>query len=314
MRLRLYFCLLCLLGTSHALAADNSRVLTTIKPLQQIAAAVLDGVDSPALLMEPGASPHTYALRPSDRRALAAAERIYWVGPELELFLEDLLERQNNSVALLHLPQMSIREQLQSHNFQQEEPSGHAGHNTHGHEHGHGHDHGSLDPHIWLSPTNARAIARYMAEDLANVYPQQVEQLKANLAVFEQRLKAVDASLQARLSALQNKPYFVFHDGYGYFEDHYGIRPQGIFSLSHEVQPGARHVNQLRQQLQEAGPSCVFTEPQFTPRLVSSLTEGLPVSVGALDPLGSAIDVGPKGYERMLEDIAGALATCLETL
>lgn len=314
MRLRLYFCLICLLGASHALAADNSRVLTTIKPLQQIAAAVMDGIDSPALLMEPGASPHTYALRPSDRRALAAAERIYWVGPELELFLEDLLERQENSVALLHLPQMSVREQLQSHNFQQEEPSGHAGHDTHGQEHGHGHDHGSLDPHIWLSPTNARAIARYMAEDLASVYPQQSDQLQANLAVFEQRLAAVDASLQARLNVLQDKPYFVFHDGYGYFEDHYGIRPRGIFSLSHEVQPGARHVNQLRQQLQAAGPSCVFTEPQFTPRLVNSLTEGLPVSVGVLDPLGSAIEVGPKGYERMLEDIAGALASCLETL
>ncbi|WP_339843160.1 zinc ABC transporter substrate-binding protein ZnuA [uncultured Halopseudomonas sp.] len=310
MRLRLYFSLLCLLGAAPALAAENARVLTTIKPLQQIAAAVMDGVDTPALLMEPGASPHTYALRPSDRRALAGAERIYWVGPELELFLQDLLERQDNSVALLHLPQMTVREQMQSHNFQNEKPADHHGHDTHGHHH----DHGSLDPHIWLSPANASAIARYMAEDLASVYPQQADQLQANLDLFEQRLTAMDNNLRARLSTLQKKPYFVFHDGYGYFEDHYGMRPQGIFSLSHEVQPGARHINQLRQQLQAAGPSCVFTEPQFTPRLINSLTEGLPISVGTLDPLGSAIDVGPQGYERTLEDIAGALAGCLETL
>lgn len=306
MRLSLLVLMLCWLGLTPAIAAQDARVLTTIKPLQQIASAVLHGIDTPALLMDPGASPHSYALRPSDRRALAEAERIYWVGPELELFLQDLLERQDNAVGLLHLPQMTVREQLQSHNFQ---------HDSHGHgAHGDHHDHGSLDAHIWLSPDNAVTIARHMAGDLASLYPQQVDQLQANLAAFEQRVTALDETLKARLAPLQDKAYFVFHDGYGYFEDHYGIRPQGIFSLSHEVQPGARHVNQLRQQLQAAGPSCVFTEPQFTPRLVNSLTQGLPVSVGTLDPLGTAGEIGPQGYEDMLGDIGNALAECLETL
>lgn len=310
MRLRLFLCLLCWIGLTSAHAADNARVLTTIKPLQQIATAVMHGVDTPALLMDPGASPHTYALRPSDRRALAGAERIYWVGPELEMFLQDLLERQENSVDLLHLPNMTVREQVQVHNFQEDEHADHHG----GHAHGHGHDHGSLDAHIWLSPTNASVIAGYMAEDLASLYPQHAERLQTNLTAFRQRLAKLDEQLKARLAPLKDKPYFVFHDGYGYFEDHYGIRPQGIFSLSHEVQPGARHVNQLRQRLQAAGPSCVFTEPQFTPRLVNSLTQGLPVSVGILDPLGGATEVGPTGYEQMLADTGNALADCLEAL
>jgi zinc transport system substrate-binding protein len=309
MRLRVFFCLLCWLGLTPAQAAESPRVLTTIKPLQQIAAAVMHGIDNPGLLMEPGASPHTYALRPSDRRALAQAERIYWIGPELELFLEDLLERQNNAVALLHVPKMAVREQLQSHNFQPEQKS-----TTSEQEHSDHHDHGSLDAHIWLSPTNARVIARKMATDLSELYPQQIDLLQSNLATFEQRLTAMDTALQARLAPLKDKPYFVFHDGYGYFEDYYGVRPWGIFSLSHEVQPGARHVNLLRQQLQTAGPSCVFTEPQFTPRLVNSLTQGLPVSIGVLDPLGDAIDIGPEGYALTIEAIAGTLADCLETL
>jgi zinc transport system substrate-binding protein len=310
MQLRLLFCLLCGLGLTPVLAAESPRVLTTIKPLQQIASAVMQGIDSPGLLMEPGASPHTYALRPSDRRALAQAERIYWVGPELELFLQDLLQRQDNAVALLHLPQMKVRDQLQSHNFQEREQAATKAEDTHGHEH----DHGSLDAHIWLSPANARVIAAYMADDLTRVYPQHADLLQFNLAAFEQRLVKLDDALRKRLNLLKDKPYFVFHDGYGYFEGHYGLRPQGVFSLSHEVQPGARHVNLLRQQLQAAGASCVFTEPQFTPRLVNSLTQGLPISVGVLDPLGSEVEVGPRGYERMLENIADALAGCLETL
>ncbi len=310
MRLRLLLCLLCWLGLTPALAAETPKVMTTIKPLQQIAAAVMHGIDSPGLLMEPGASPHTYALRPSDRRALAQAQRIYWVGPELELFLQDLLERQNNAVDLLHLPQMNVRDQVQSHNFQQRENATAENDDAHGDHH----DHGSLDAHIWLSPANARVIARHMAADLSGLYPQQADLLQSNLATFERRLTAMDKALRARLAPLKDTPYFVFHDGYGYFEDYYGLHPRGIFSLSHEVQPGARHVNLLRQQLQAAGPSCVFTEPQFTPRLVNSLTQGLPVSVGALDPLGDAIEVGPLGYMRTLEAIAGTLADCLEAL
>ena len=310
MRLSLLVLLLCWLGLAPAVAAQDVRVLNTIKPLQQIASAILHDIDTPALLMDPGASPHSYALRPSDRRALAEAERIYWVGPELELFLQDLLERQDNAVDLLHLPNMTVREQQQSHNFQHDPKPAHGKHEAHGHHH----DHGSLDAHIWLSPDNAITIARYMSTDLASLYPQHADQLQANLAAFEQRVSALDETLKARLAPLKDKAYFVFHDGYGYFEDHYGIRPQGIFSLSHEVQPGARHVNQLRQQLQAAGPSCVFTEPQFTPRLVNSLTQGLPVRVGKLDPLGAAAEIGPRGYEQMLGDIGNALAECLEAL
>ncbi|WP_022962083.1 zinc ABC transporter substrate-binding protein ZnuA [Halopseudomonas pelagia] len=309
MLLRSLLMLLCSLGLSFSALADSAKVLTTIKPLQQIAAAVMEGVDTPAVLLPPGNSPHNYALRPSDRRALLDAERIYWIGPELELFLKNVLERQGNAQALLHLPGMRVREQLQSINFLEDE-----GARSHSHDHGHKHDHGSLDAHIWLSPDNARHIARFIAEDLTSVYPQQADRLHTNAEAFAERLTALDARLKARLEPLQDRAYFVFHDGYGYFEDHYGLRPRGIFSLSHEVQPGARHINLLRQQLQKAGASCVFTEPQFTPRLVDSLTQGLPVELGELDPLGGAIDVSAQGYEQTLQSLAEHLAGCLEKL
>lgn len=309
MLLRLMLLLLCSLGLSFPVLADSAKVLTTIKPLQQIAAAVMDGVDTPAVLLPPGNSPHNYALRPSDRRALLNAERIYWIGPELELFLEEVLGRQGNAQALLHLPGMRVREQLQSINFQEDESE-----HNHGHDHGHDHDHGALDSHIWLSPDNAVHIARFMAEDLASLYPQHAERLSSNAEAFAKRLSALDARLKERLGPLQDQAYFVFHDGYGYFEDHYGLSPRGIFSLSHEVQPGARHINLLRQQLQKAGASCVFTEPQFTPRLVDSLTQGLPVEKGELDPLGGGIQISASGYEQTLNSLAEQMANCLEKL
>ncbi|UAW98481.1 zinc ABC transporter substrate-binding protein ZnuA [Halopseudomonas nanhaiensis] len=323
-------CFAVVMGLTLAVAAraDEPRVLTTIKPLQLIAAAVLDGVAEPQLLLPVGASPHSYALRPSERRALDEAQRTYWVGPELELFLEHLLESRDTDMALMHAkgiklrpvdPEAADEHAHDSHDHGQREHAEH-GHDEHkvehhGHADEHEHHHsGTHDAHIWLSPDNAIAIAHVMAADLASLFPAHGERLNDNAQRFESQVTELDARLQRRFEPLGDKPYFVFHDGYGYLEDHYGIRARGIFSLSHEVQPGAQHVAQLREQLQQAGSSCVFSEPQFTPRLIESLTAGLDVRTGELDPLGGSAPVSAQGYVEFVESLGGTLAECLEAL
>lgn len=278
----------------------DSRVLTSIKPIQQISAALLDGIDEPAALLPPGASPHAFALRPSDRRALSSAERIYWVGPDLERFLDSLLHDNPQARELMKVPGLALRE------FDEE-------HAEHGHD-DHHHDAGNLDPHIWLSPANALAIAQWMKADLAPLYPEQQARLDANLQHFEARIRAAQDQLHARFAPLKDKPYFVFHDGYGYLEEYLGIEHRGVFSLAHEIQPGARHVNALRDQLRSAGRACVFSEPQFTPRLINSLTEGLPVETAQLDPLGADIAINADGYIDLLYALTNNLAGCLESL
>lgn len=310
-RLFAVLCSLFLAGSAHA---DTVRVMASIKPLQQIAAAVLDGVDTPAALLPAGASPHSFALRPSDRRALASAERVYWVGPSLELFLESTLHELPSERELAEIPGLHLRhfsEGAGKHEEHEHEAHAHDSHEDHA---GHNHRPGSLDPHIWLSPENAVIIARWMKDDLAPLYPEQQAQLDANLASFEQRMQALDQQLVERFAPLKNKAYFVFHDGYGYLEDYLGITHHGVFTLAHEIQPGARHVNELRNALKAAVPACVFSEPQFTPRLVNSLTEGLPVKSAQLDPLGSAIEVGPQGYEQQLKALIDSWAGCLESI
>jgi zinc transport system substrate-binding protein len=287
-----------LLLSSSALA--DSRVLTSIKPIQQISAALLDGIDEAAVLLPPGASPHAFALRPSDRRALSSAERIYWVGPDLERFLDSLLHDNPQARELMDVPGLALRE------FDEE-------HAEHGHD-DHHHDAGNLDPHIWLSPANALTIAQWMKADLEALYPDQQAQLAANLQRFEARITAEQEALQTRFAPLKDKPYFVFHDGYGYLEEYLGIEHRGVFSLAHEIQPGARHVNTLRHQLRSAGRACVFSEPQFTPRLVNSLTDGLPVETAQLDPLGANIEVGADGYIELLNSLTSSWAGCLESL
>ncbi|TLP54134.1 MULTISPECIES: zinc ABC transporter substrate-binding protein [Pseudomonas] len=282
------------------------RVLTSIKPLQQIAAAVQDGVGSPDVLLPPGASPHHYALRPSDVRKVGDADLLYWIGPDMENFLPRVLGgRSKPSVAVQSLPGMQLR---------------HFGEDSHSHDEAdhddHDHDHrpGSLDAHLWLSSVNARVIATKMAADLAAADPANAARYQANLKQFVERLDALDVRIKQRVAGIADKPYFVFHEAFDYFEAAYGLKHTGVFSVASEVQPGAQHVAAMRKRLQEVGKTCVFSEPPLRPRLAETLTTGLPVRLAELDALGGTDPVDGKGYERLLEKLGGDLAGCLEQL
>ncbi|MGY8819441.1 MAG: zinc ABC transporter substrate-binding protein [Pseudomonadales bacterium] len=321
---------------SSAQAHAEIEVLTSIKPLQLIAAAVQDGVGKPAVLLPPGASPHHYAMRPSDVRQIRSADLFYWIGPDMEGFLAPVLEgRKRPSVAIQSLPGLTLRhfgdaagEHEAEHDRHEEHAheahgehseQAHDEHDDHAHEadhdeHDHAHRPGSLDAHLWLLPANAVTIAEGMAQDMAKADPGNAERYRANLAAFKQRLGALDKRLSQRLSETRAKPFFVFHEAFDYFEAAYGIKHAGVFSAGGEAQPGARHVAAMRERLEQAGPSCVFYEPPVRPRLADSLIRGLPVKVTELDALGHGIDASAGGYEQLIDNLGRSLAGCLESL
>ncbi|MDD1015568.1 zinc ABC transporter substrate-binding protein [Pseudomonas sp. TNT2022 ID1025] len=288
-----------------AQAQAEVRVLTSIKPLQQIAAAVQDGVGTPEVLLPPGASPHHYALRPSDVRRVGDVELLYWIGPDMEGFLPRVLKsRSKPSIAVQDLPGLQLR---------------HFGEDSHSHDedhddHDHDHRPGSLDAHLWLSSVNARVIAAKMAADLSTADPVNAARYQSNLNAFGERMDALDARLKQRMAGISGKPFFVFHEAFDYFEAAYGLKHTGVFSVAAEVQPGAQHVAAMRKRLQEVGKTCVFSEPPLRPRLAETLTAGLPVTLAELDALGGTAPASARGYEQLLEKLGNDLAGCLEKL
>ena len=295
---------LVVLTPAHA----DVRVLTSIQPLQLIAAAVQDSVGKPEVLLPPGASPHHYALRPSDVRRVAEVDLLYWIGPDMEGFLPRVLNgRSKPTVAVQTLPGMSLR------HFGEDSHS-HDEHEDDADEHDHDHRPGSLDAHLWLSTVNARVIAARMASDLSAADPANAARYQSNLSSFVQRLDALDQRLKTRMAGVSGKPFFVFHEAFDYFESTYGLKHTGVFSVASEVQPGAQHVAAMRKRLQEVGKTCVFSEPPLRPRLAETLTAGLPVKLAELDALGGTLPVTAQGYEQLLENLGNGLAGCLESL
>ena len=281
------------------------KVLTSIKPLQLIAAAVQEGVAIPEVLLPPGASPHHYALRPSDVRKVQSVDLVYWIGPDMEGFLPRVLKgRTLPSVAVQDLPGLKLRHFAEDNRSHAEEAD----------EHDHDHRPGNLDAHLWLSPINARVIAAKMVADLSVVDPANAARYQSNLKAFNERLDALDLRLKTRLAGIAGKPYFVFHEAFDYFEDAYGLKHAGVFSVTAEVQPGAQHVAAMRTRLQEVGKTCVFSEPPLRPRLAETLVAGLPVKLAELDALGGYTPATAQGYEQVLEKLGNDLAGCLESL
>ncbi|MEJ5057129.1 MULTISPECIES: zinc ABC transporter substrate-binding protein [unclassified Pseudomonas] len=296
-----FFASFLLIGSAQA----EVKVLTSIKPLQLIAAAVQDGVAIPEVLLPPGASPHNYALRPSDVRKVQSVDLLYWIGPDMEGFLPRVLNgRTLPSVAVQDLPGLKLRHFAEDNHSHAEEAD----------EHDHDHRPGTLDAHLWLSPINARVIATKMAADLSAADPENAVRYQSNLKAFDERLDALDLRLKKRLAGIEGKPYFVFHEAFDYFEDAYGLKHAGVFSVAAEVQPGAQHVAAMRARLQEVGKTCVFSEPPLRPRLAETLVAGLPVKLAELDALGGYTPATAQGYEQVLEKLGNDLAGCLESL
>lgn len=135
---------------------------------------------------------------------------------------------------------------------------------------------GFFDMHVWLDPVNAGVMVREIAEVLSEADPGNAVAYAANARGLAGPLDALVAEVAADLAPVRDKPFIVFHDAYRYFEDRFGLAAAGAIAISPERPAGARRVAAVRAGVRESSAACVFTEPQFEPRLVRVVTEGTP--------------------------------------
>lgn len=292
------------------LSSASAAVVTSIRPLGFIASAIADGVTPTEVLLPDGASPHDFALRPSDIQRLRSADLVLWVGPDMEAFLNKALVpiSATRKLAVSELP--VVKPLLMK--GEEDDDHDHAG-EAHNHaDDDHGHHHGEYNMHVWLSPEIAKVTAIAIHDRLLELMPQNKDKLDANLRQFENLLTQTDKNVGNMLTPVQGKGYFVFHDAYGYFEKHYGLSPLGHFTVNPEIQPGAQRLHQIRTQLVEQKAVCVFAEPQFRPAVINAVAKGTKVRSGTLDPLGTGIALGKDSYGKFLAQLSNQYVSCLK--
>lgn len=270
-------------------------VLTSIKPIQMITYEITQGVTEPEVLLGNNASPHDYALRSSDVKRIHDADVVIWFGDDLEPFLNKILMSHRQVITLSQSPALVLRAYGEEHH---QEDDGH-------------HHHGTHDPHFWLGTEQARQAATEIASRLAELDPAHAAQYQANLKRFNEQLDTTRQAIAGQLDGVKNKPYYVFHDAYDYFEREYGLNNQGHFTVSPDRKPGAKTLIAIRKSLTDQQSVCVFAEPQFQPAVIESVIRGSRASVGVLDPLDSEIPVKPGSYFAFLHQLSDSFYTCL---
>lgn len=293
-------------------------VVASIKPVHSLVSAVMEGVGEPELLVKGAASPHAYALRPSEARALEQAKVVFWVGEGMETFLAGPLETLGGNARVVelvearNLVELDFREggPFEAHDHGDHEGHDHGDHAGHDHSHD-GHDHGAIDMHLWLDPQNAQAFVREIEKALVEADPDNAATYRANAEVLDKKLDALIAETHAALEPVRGKGFVVFHDAYQYFENRFAVQAAGSITVSPEAIPGAQRLTEIKAKVAELGATCIFAEPQFEPRLVSVVAEGTQARSGVLDPLGAGLEDGPALYFELIRNLATSLTTCL---
>ncbi|WP_330166405.1 zinc ABC transporter substrate-binding protein [Rhizobium sp. C4] len=290
-------------------AADDLHVVVSIKPIHSLVASVMQGVGEPSLIVKGAASPHTYTMKPSDAAALAKADVVFWTGHDMEKFMEKplaSLSGKATSVALLETPAIATLKPREGGTFEPHEHEGEAAHADHDHDHEE-----ETDPHFWLDPENARAAVKVIAATLSAADPAHATAYSENAARTDADLAALETKIATELAPYKGKPFIVFHDAYQYFEKRFGLSATGSVTISPEVQPGAARIAEIEKKIKTLGAVCIFSEPQFEPKLMDTIAAGTKTFRGELDPEGASLTEGADLYPRLLQSLADNLKDCL---
>lgn len=303
-------------------AAAAPRVVASVVPVQSIVAAVMGDRGTPELLLQGSMSEHRAVFTPAQIASLGSADLVFIVGHGLEAKLAQMSGSDavngKRFVELSEAPGVTTLPIRQGGSWEAHDHA-HEDGNEDGHENegdAAAHDHAAegvlaFDPHVWLDPDNAKAMARQVAAELGKADPANAAAYDANAAAFAADIDGTSASIAAELAPVKDKPFIVFHDAYQYFERHFGLSGAGSISDVSAQAPSAERLAQVRDKISAVKAACVFREPQYDGKVVATVIEGTGAKEGVLDPLGAGLDPGPQAYRQLLTKLADALKDCL---
>ena len=296
------------------------KVVTSIKPIHSLASYLMDGIGKPELIVDGYASPHGFSMKPSHAKMLQNADLIFWVGEDLENFLEKPLKsiaKKAEKIELIEIKGLNVLKFRERNIFDEHDHDDHD-HDDHGkkeehddhddHDEHEGHAHGEFDPHIWLDTMNAKAMLNEMAEHLIENDPKNEAKYKSNL---DKALKDIDKLTIEVMTELNNSvSSIVFHDAYQYFEERFNVKVLGAFTVNTDVMPGAEQLAEIREIIEHDKVACVFSEPQFNPDIINAVAKDMKIKTGVLDPLGATLDPGKVLYFNLIRNMSASFKGC----
>jgi zinc transport system substrate-binding protein len=284
-------------GDSDASAGSGPRVVTAFYPLQYVAERVAGEHAEVSTLTEPGGEPHDLELSLKQTGEVEDADLVIYqkdfqsaVDDAVETTGQDRVVDAAEIVDLMHVDESAEE------------------HEEHAEEEGEDHGHGEVDPHFWLDPTRLALVGDAVAEELAEIDPDNADDYRTNNAALQADLTKLDEDVTAGLANCTIDTVVASHDAFGYLGARYGIHIEAINGLSPDAEPSPAHIKELRDLIEEHGITTVFNEELASPELADALADDLGLDTAVLDPIeGLAEDTADEDYVSLMRNNLAAL-------
>ena len=325
------------------------KVVASIKPIHSLASYLMDGVGKPDLIVDGYASPHGFAMKPSHAKMLQEADLIFWVGEDLEAFLEKPLKsiaKKAEKIELMATKNLNVLKFRERNIFDEHDHDDHGhddhakkkdDHDDHDHDkkakkdddHDHDHDHDSHakkedghDDHDDHDGHHHGEFDPHIWLDPINakvILNEMVEHLiendAANASIYKKNLdKALNELDKLTMNVMtdlnKSTASIVFHDAYQYFEERFNVNVLGAFTVNTDVMPGAEQLKEIREIIEHDNVSCVFSEPQFNPDIINAVAKDMNIKTGVLDPLGATLNPGKGLYFDLIKNMSSSFKGC----
>jgi len=325
------------------------KVVTSIKPLHSLASYLMDGVGKPDLIVDGYASPHGFSMKPSHAKMLQDADLIFWVGEDLENFLEKPLNsiaKKAEKIELMDIKGLNVLSFRERNIFDEhddhDDHEGHAKKKKDDHDDHDGHAKKKKDDHDDHDDYDGHAKKKKDEHDdhddheehghgeydphiwldpinakviLKEMTEHLIENDSKNTSTYksnlDKALKDIDKLTMNVMTELnQSVSSIVFHDAYQYFEKRFNVNILGAFTLNTDVMPGAEQLAQIREIIEHDKVSCVFSEPQFNPDIIKAVAKDMNIKTGVIDPLGATLDPGKDLYFDLIRNMSASFKGC----
>lgn len=267
---------------------SQPKYVTTIHPFAELLKAIVDERGSVYGILPPGASPHTYELRPSDLRMVESATALFYGSSHLDAWA--LKFQHKNRIELLSLIPESFLIYFQE---QEEKPGTKETVNSHDHHHD-----SSVDPHFWTDPLTIKALLPAVTEKLCLIDPNGCEIYQKNSNRFSAHLDSLHFQLSNQLAPVQGRAVMISHPFFSYFFKRYGIQLVSAVEESPGKEPTPKKIKRMVEQIRQHRVRAIFDHSQLPDRAAKVIAEAAGLKVYRLDPLGGV--TGRQTYDELL--------------
>ena len=290
-------------GSSNA-SSDKLDVVASFYPMADFAQKVGGSHVRVTNLVPAGTEPHEWEPSPSDVKKIQGSNVFIYNGADMEGWVDDTLSSVDTSRTTVCKASDGIKLRMAAAEDESDEAS-----STDEHEHA-----GEHDPHVWLSPKNAKAELKNIEQALIKADPDNKTDYQANYKKYAEKFDELDEQYKNELSKVKGHSIVVSHEAYGYLCDEFGLTQMPITGMDAEGEPDAKTMAQIVQFIKDNNVKTVFGEDLVSQKVAKTIADETGAECVQLNPIEGLTDKQLKDGEDYLSVMKDNLKKLVKAL